>query len=148
MQTLTKLAHDMGITIEYKRVRGRDGEYRRDLNRIRLRPGMTERLERSVLAHELAHAIFGDAPSPFGPINAKQERRADEWAALHLITPDAYADAERHHGGHTGGMAIELGVIVDIVEAYRRVLLRSGDTVYVDPRMGAGQWHHAEEVRA
>ncbi|WP_424711135.1 ImmA/IrrE family metallo-endopeptidase [Microbacterium sp. SLBN-111] len=60
----------------------RDGEYRHRHNAIRLRRGMSSRLHRSVLAHELAHAVFGHVPSRFGPEAAKQERVAEEWAAL------------------------------------------------------------------
>ena len=143
---LEDMAGALGITIEYVELATRDGEYRHDLNRIRLRAGMTLRKERSVLAHELAHAIWGDVPSKFGPVNAKQERRADEWAALCLITPERYRAAEERWEGHLGAMAYDLGVTTKLVVAFQRVLARIGDTVYVDPRMGAGQW--AEKVPA
>ena len=138
----------LGLSIEYKRIQGRDGEYRHDLALIRLRPGMTYRLERSILAHELGHAVFADAPSRFGPVNAKQERRAWEWAALQLIYHDAYRAAEARHEGHPGAMAVELSVVRPVVEAYQRILLRTDQHVYVKPCMGAGQWSHREDVRA
>lgn len=95
MQNLLDMADALGVTIDYVELHMRDGEYRHDLRRIRLREGMTPRKERSVLAHELAHAIWGDVPSKFGPINARQERRADEWAALQLIAPEAYRESEQ-----------------------------------------------------
>lgn len=137
----------LGVEVEYAELRpGRDGEYIHEIRRVRLRPGMSERLHRSVLAHETAHAVFGDEPSMFGPANAKQERRADEWAALRLIRHDDYRRAECIHHGHAGAIAHDLGVVRGIVDAYRRVLLRVGDTVYVAPKMGAGQWAHREEV--
>lgn len=144
---LQELADSAGIRIEYAALPpDRDGEYRHKHRVIRLRRGMAARLHRSVLAHELAHAAFGDVPSRLGPVMAKQERRAEEWAALRLIHLDDYRHAEAVHDGHTGAIAYDLGVVRSIVEAYQRVLQRVGDTVYVRPKMGAGQWMHAEEL--
>lgn len=54
---------------------------------IRLRAGMTAMQERSVLAHELAHAILGHPHS-----TPKLEAQADRWAARRLVTVD---DLER-----------------------------------------------------
>ena len=79
-------------------------------------------------------------------MHAKQERRADEWAALRLINLEDYRHAETMHDGHAGAMALELGVMRSIVEAYQRVLLRVGDVVYQRPKMGAGQWEHREDL--
>ena len=124
MDTLTDFARTLGLTIEYRRINGRDGEYSHDLKRIRLRPGMTQRLERSVLAHELAHAVLGDVPSKFGLVNVKQERRADEWAATRLISLDAYREAEMLREAHAPAMAHDLGVITRLVHAYQRVIER------------------------
>lgn len=145
---LTDMLTTLGVTLEYTtQLRGdRDGEYIHQMRTVRLRTGMSERLHRSVLAHETAHAVFGDEPTLFGPANAKQERRADEWAALRLITHDDYKRAETIHHGHAGAIAHELGVVRSIVTAYQRVLLRVDDTVYVKPREGAGQWLHRERV--
>lgn len=137
---LEDMAGALGVTIEYVDLLTRDGEYRHDLKRIRLRSGMTMRKEICALAHELAHAVWGDVPSKFGPVNAKQERRADEWAALLLIAPERYRTAEEQWDGHLGAMAYDLGVTTKIVTAFQRVLARIGDTVYVDSRMGTGQW--------
>lgn len=147
MRALWGIVDALGVRVEYCDLpNDRDGEYLHDRQLIRLREGMATRLQRSVLAHELAHAVFADVPSMFGPVNRKQERRADEWAALRLITPDAYRRAEAIYGSHTGALALELGVITRIVEAYQRVLARIGDTVYVAPRMGAGQFAHRAEA--
>ncbi|MCC4906925.1 ImmA/IrrE family metallo-endopeptidase [Microbacterium sp. cx-59] len=144
---LEDLAAQAGIRIEYAHLRhSRDGESYTDRKLIRLRPGMAARLHRCVLAHELAHHAFGDVPSHFGPVHSKQERRADEWAALRLISPADYRHVEELHSGHLGAMALELGVMRSIVEAFQAVLLRLGDTVYVRPKMGAGNWAHREDV--
>lgn len=125
---------------------GRDGDYNAKTNTIRLQEGMTRRLERSVLAHELGHAVCGDVPSKFGPVNAKQERRADEWAALRLIDHDHYREVEYLRDGKVSLMAQDLDVIVEIVRAYQRVLQRIGDSVYVGGRMGSGQYEHRVEA--
>jgi hypothetical protein len=144
---LEDLARQAGVSVEYTRLRhGRDGEYIHDRKLIRLRPGMNARLHRSVLAHELAHAAFGHRPTHFGPVQAKQERMAEEWAALRLISPADYRHVEDIHAGHPGAMALELGVMKSIVIAYQGLLERLGDTVYVQPKMGAGMYAHREDV--
>lgn len=144
---LADLAEQAGVTIEYARLSpGRDGEYLHRRKTIRLRPGMSARLHRSVLAHELAHAAFADVPSKFGPVHAKQERRAEEWAALRLIDLDEYRHLEHIHHGHAGAIALDLGVMRSIVLAYQGLLERIGDTTYLRPKMGAGNWLHREEI--
>lgn len=144
---LEDLARQAGVTVRYQALRpGRDGEYIHARRLIRLRPGMPARLHRSVFAHELGHAAFGDTPARFGPLHAKQERRAEEWAALRLISLDDYRHAEHVHAGHPGAMALELGVMRSTVIALQGLLQRIGDTVYLDARMGAGQYAHREHV--
>lgn len=144
---LADLADQAGVTIAYVPLRhGIDGEYVHARRLIRLRPGMTARRHRSVLAHELGHAAHEDRPSKFGPVHAKQERRAEEWAALRLISLDDYRHVEEMRDGHPGAMACDLGVLTSIVLVYRGMLERLGDTVYVGSRMGAGQWAHREDV--
>lgn len=146
---LLEMIEALGVRLDYVTLPSdRDGEYIHAKRVIRLRHGMSERLHRSVLAHECAHAVFADEPTMFGPVNAKQERRADEWAALRLVTHEAYKRAELIHHGHVGAIAHDLGVVRSIVDAYQRVLLRVGDVVYVKPREGAGQWVHREQVPA
>lgn len=146
-ELLWSTVDDLGLTVEYADLdNDRDGEYDHDSQLIRLQRGMSPRLHRSVLAHEIAHAVFADVPSMFGPVNAKQERRADEWAALRLISVEEYRRSEALHHGHVEALAVELGVTVDLVEAFQRVLLRVGQIVYVQPRQGAGQYAHKEPI--
>lgn len=142
MQELLKLADELGVDVIERRG-GKIGGYHAGTRTIRLNPGMSRRTARSVLAHEIAHHVFGDEPSHYGPVRAKQERRANEWAALRLITPEAFAEAEKQRGGHSPSMAYDLAVTVEIVDAFRSVLHRIGDRVYVAPKMGAGQYVHA-----
>jgi hypothetical protein len=147
IEEISAMVRDLGVRIRYVEMPpDRDGEYHHDLRLIRIQSRLTERAHRSVLAHECAHAAFGDVPSMFGPANARQERRADEWAALRLITIDDYRRAESLHQGHPEAMAVELDVLVDIIDAFQRVLLRVGDNVYITPRMGSGQY--AQRVEA
>lgn len=144
---LLDYAANIGVTIEYTRLPAdRDGVYDHDARRIRLRRGMSARHHRSVLAHELGHAAFGDMPTRFGPVHAKQERRAEEWAALRLIDLDDYRHLEAVHAGHPGAIAVDLDVMRSTVIAFQGLLERLGDTVYVQPRMGAGQWAHRERI--
>lgn len=145
MQQLLQLADELGLRVIERRGTKRGG-FHEGSRTIRLNPGQSTRATRSVLAHEIAHAIFGDTPTHYGPMRARQERRADEWAARYLITPRAYADAEERRGVHATSLAFELGVTVELVEAYQRLMQRIGDATYVDARMGAGQFEHRVEI--
>lgn len=144
--------HALGVRIEYTDLPpDRDGEYLHHKRLIRLQRGLATRLRRCVKAHECAHAVFADVESRFGPVNAKAERRADEWAALRLIALAAYKRAEILHEGHIGGMAIELNVTTDLLEVYRAMLLvvedADGTRTYVKPGIGDGQWAAREVTR-
>ncbi|WP_336632619.1 MULTISPECIES: ImmA/IrrE family metallo-endopeptidase [unclassified Microbacterium] len=143
---LTDLAVMMGVTVEYTHdlPADRDGDYNHPRRHIRIREGLHARHTRSVLAHELGHASFGHVRSRFGPVNAKQERAAEEWAALRLISIDDYRAAEESHRGHLGAIAIELGVMRSTVAAFHGLLTRLGDATYLAPRMGERQWDHRE----
>lgn len=145
MHHLLQLADELGLTV-IERASSKLGGYHHGSRTIRLDPKLSRRAARSVLAHEIAHALFEDQPTPYGPVRAKQERRANEWAALYLIRPEAFAEAEHLRGGHTASMAHDLGVTVEIVDAFRDLLARYGDTVYVNAKMGAGQFAHRAEV--
>jgi len=137
----------LGVEVEFCDLpEDRDGEYDHDRRLIRIQHDLLTRRYRSTLAHETCHAVFGDIPSRFGPVNAKQERRAEEWAALQLIELADYRHAEERHGGHLDAMAIALNVTTDLVTAFRSVLLRVGQTVYVAPKMGTGRFAHRVEV--
>ncbi|GGH33926.1 ImmA/IrrE family metallo-endopeptidase [Microbacterium album] len=145
MQQLLALADELGLTVIEHRGR-KVGGYHDGSRTVRLNPHMPRRLARSVLAHELGHAVHGHTPTIFGPQHARQERAAFEWAARLLIDRDAFAEVERLRDGHSPSMAYDLDVTVEIVDAYKGMLLRLGDVVYERPKMGAGQWDHRENV--
>lgn len=141
--SLFEMLDALNVTVEYCDVPAdRDGDYDHATRHMRIQHDLPYRRYRSAIGHETCHAVFGDVKSRFGPVGAKQERRADEWAALRLIDLEDYQQQEQRHDGHVEAMAIALGVTVELVEAYRGLLFRSGDAVYVEPRMGAGNWLH------
>lgn len=141
MQHLYHLAESLGARIEYADLEhlDRDGDCNIDTRTIRLQSGMLYRLERSVLAHELAHLIHGDRRTMFGYYDQRDERRADEWAAHFLIDIDEYSAAEARFGANVEAIAQELNVMGYLVEAYERTLQRIGDMLYVNAKLG-----HAE----
>ena len=139
------LAADLGLTVRERRGVHRSG-YAPGSNHIDLTPGMRGRVLRGVMCHEIAHHVLGHRPTDFGLIRKRQEAAANVWAAQTLITPEAYADAEHHHSGHVTSMAIALNVPDELVVVFRSLLLRTEGAVYVDPRMGAGQFAHRIEV--
>ncbi len=142
MQDLFDLAESLGVRIEYADLShlDRDGDCNIDERVIRLQEGMLERLERSVLCHELAHFIRGDRRTMFGVYDERDERRADEWAAHYLIAMIDFEHAELKFGNNVEAIAQELNVMDYIVEAYMRTLDRLGDYLYAFARMGDGQW--------
>lgn len=140
MRELYDYATKLGVSIEYTNLKGRIGGYRHDRRHIRIQTGMLYRKERSVLAHELAHATFGDEPDMFGQMSKRAEDRADEWAAHFLIDRDEYRLAEEKFGTNVEWIAQELYVLKKIVIAYERTLQRIGDEIYMCPKMGTGQW--------
>jgi hypothetical protein len=97
----------------------RRGEYRDDSRAIRLNSRLTRTQATATLAHEIGHAVFGDRCST-PPV----ERRAWEYGAALVITPDQYAAAERVVGCHPAALAVELEVTPRLVEAWRRWFLK------------------------
>ncbi|MBS0025499.1 ImmA/IrrE family metallo-endopeptidase [Microbacterium paraoxydans] len=121
MQRLLLLASDLGLRVIEQPGRTRGG-FDPATGTIRLAPGMSARTTRSVLAHELGHAHLGHRPTTLASVRDRQERRADEWAARTLLTPQAYAAAEQLRGSHLASLAFELDVTLEIVLAYQRLL--------------------------
>lgn len=147
LKALYEMLDALGVAVEFCDLPADlDGEYDHENRVIRIQHDLRTRRYRSTLGHETCHAVYGDTPSRFGPVNAKQERRADEWAALRLIDLADYRHEEDRTSGHVEAMAIALNVTTDLVLAFRAVLLRVGGTVYVEPKMGAGRFSHRIEV--
>lgn len=128
MKELMQLAAQLGVRVHVAHFDGRPellGFYSHDRKVIMLRMDLTPFEMRSVLAHELAHAYYGDACS-----TGKLERRAERYAAQLLIEPAGYAAAEAIDP-HPAAIADELGVTEDIVIAYQeQCLQRLGGRTY------------------
>ena len=139
------LAAELGLEVREKRGLHRSG-YAPGSKHIDLTPGMRGRVLRGVIYHEIGHHILEHRPVDSRHARARQEREANLWAVNHLITPQAYAEAEQHRQGHVTAMAIDLNVPDEFVVIYRSTLLRTDTAVYVEPRMGAGQFSQRIEV--
>ncbi|WP_408931096.1 ImmA/IrrE family metallo-endopeptidase [Corynebacterium sp. YSMAA1_1_D6] len=74
---------------------------------------------RSVLAHELGHAHYGDTPTGNGHYDQRQERRADEYAARLLINPHDFEAAATWHHGHLPAIADELEVTKHLLRVWK-----------------------------
>lgn len=131
MEALLALAEELGLTVVEKRSAHTSG-YRPGDSHIFLTPKMPRRTARSVLAHEIAHHVLGHSPAPFGPLRKRQERAANEWAALYLIRLDAYVEVERLRDGHLTSMAHDLDVAPELVAAFQDVLARKSSTARLD----------------
>lgn len=109
-------ADELGLQVEYQRLRSALGLYIHDEHRIILRTGLRARTERSVLAHEIAHHLHNDVPveSFWTP---RQERRADRTAAQMLINPKRLHQAQQA-SPDPGRWAAELDITGDILLAY------------------------------
>lgn len=119
-------ASDLGLIVVERRLRyGHRGEYWHRDRTIALAPRMSHREARSVLAHEVAHALAADVPSPWGLVNHRQELRARRATARALIDPIEYAEAEALRGPHLAAIAHDLDVTVHVVRdwlALRRAI--------------------------
>ena len=121
---LHALAAELGVTIA-EHHGGPKGYYDHDRRLISLRADLRDRARRATLAHELGHAAAGDQRTGVDWLDQRAERRADEYAARLLISPEAYRAAEAERGPHLGAIARELGVTVHLVTVWRDMRARS-----------------------
>lgn len=123
MQDLIDYAIGRGWGVKYRDLGRRNGEYSRGLitiNNLR-RTAFTVRM---TMAHEIGHAHH-DHPWTDDPVVWKrQEREADIFAALLLISSEEYARAERIVGVHPGAIAKELAVTENHVLLWRENYVR------------------------
>ena len=122
-----------------------------DRQTVVMNAGLRSDLVRPTLAHECFHAENND----FGGHHPKNEARADLHSALRLIDPtewDRLAGVQEDYDA----MCIELGITRRQFRKYHEHrrwgssgasrLERYGNTIYVDPKMGVGQWKQKVEV--
>lgn len=104
----------LGINVTYRRLMTGNGLWVPEIRTIFLQRRMRTIHERSVLAHELGHALLGHRES-----TPKHELQADRWAARRLVD----ADELRSVAATTqdiGAWCHELNVSADILERYLR----------------------------
>lgn len=118
MQDLIDYAIGRGWGVKYRDLGRRNGEYSRGLitiNDLR-RTGFTIRM---TMAHEIGHAHYDHQWTDDPGAWKRQEREADVFAAMLLISRDEYAHAERIVGEHPGAIAKELAVTENHVLLWR-----------------------------
>lgn len=118
MEDLLALAADRGLRVVWRDLGRRNGEYRRP-GVIVLNPRRPAQTQTITLAHELGHAHYGHGWADDERLRDRQETAADRYAANLLISPGAYAAAERLVGAHPGALARELAVTARLVELWR-----------------------------
>ena len=115
---LHRLAESMGVTLR-RHNGGKKGWYDHATRTISTRRGMSIQQYRSVLAHELGHAHYGDTPTGNGHFDQRQERRADEYAARLLISPIEFEAAATWHHGPLPAIADELEVTKHLLKTWQ-----------------------------
>lgn len=84
----------------------------------------------STLLHEVAHALAGDAGTADWVQEAKQEARAELWAARKLLPIDALADGLRWAQDERE-LAADLGVDLDLLVCRLRTLSKA-ETQFIE----------------
>lgn len=114
---LQRMADEMGVRLE-RHDGGPKGLYVDASRTITTRRGLSIREYRSTLAHELAHAHYRDVPTTDPVLQARQEHRADRWAA-HLLLHDCdVAGVLTWHHHHRDPAAYELEVTTHLLNTY------------------------------
>lgn len=113
-------ADELGLEVRYHPLRTCFGLYVADESLILLRPKMRAAVERSVLAHEIAHHLLGHTSAQPGVWGLKQEHAADRWAATALIDDRRLRDLARATPDRAR-WAIELGVSGDLLDVYLKI---------------------------
>ncbi len=118
------VARERGIEVRWDDLGARHGEYGDGV--VTLNHHRSEEVQRIVLAHELGHAWHRHRPTSEPGRSVRQEREADEHAAMLLVQPWEFRRAELMYGPHVGAVAAELSVPARFVERLREVARRGG----------------------
>lgn len=117
-------ADSLGIWVHYGSVPDSDdGYYDDERQLIVLRHNLGRRLERCVLAHEVAHAVRRDISSPLCLIRKRQELAADELAASWLVD-DKELRCSVAVSNDPGRWCLDLDITPRILNAYARFVNR------------------------
>lgn len=119
---LARIAETLGVRLT-RHNGGVKGFYNHKARTISTRRGLSAAAYRCTLAHELAHAHYGDQPTGNGHYDQKQEARADRYAAHLLIDPATFNTAYRWCQGNLQELADELEVTRHLLAVYMRQAL-------------------------
>lgn len=119
-RTPDSYVRELGVRVRFGWVAdGAWGSYDADLHVITLRPGLGPLQLLCTLMHELGHAAYRHHGR-----SAKQEREANAWAAVRLISKKDFIDAYLERQDALG-IAHRLGVLPDVVEHYITALSKA-----------------------
>jgi Zn-dependent peptidase ImmA (M78 family) len=105
-------ADALGIQVVHRTLTTANGMWLPDLRLIFLQKKMRSVNERSVLSHEIGHAVLGHRQS-----TRKHEVQADRWAVRKLINPEHVVGAAALTDD-IGAWCHELNVSADILDRY------------------------------
>lgn len=117
------IAHSMGLQVVEAIINDdRLGSYRHNTRRITLDERLTDNQKRVTLQHEIIHAEhWRDGIAQLLSHDVEEQKTRRE-TAIRLIDPQEYANAEETYDACPYKIADELGVTVNLVEDYRRIL--------------------------
>jgi Zn-dependent peptidase ImmA (M78 family) len=108
-------AEALGIEVVYGRLRTGNGLWIPDIRTIFLQTRMRAIQERSILAHEVAHADLGHRDD-----RPKHEVLANRYAAEHLIDAGRFAELVEWTPD-AARLSLELGVTTKLMQVYLNV---------------------------
>ena len=116
----------MGVKVDY--IDGLDvcGQYIHEERRVEIRAGLDPVIERSVLAHEAAHAELGHQPQVAWCHELKQERVANSMAGRRLINFRKFMELQGD-GRSEKDICAELGVARIVLRAYTWLMAPAWD---------------------
>ena len=114
---LARIAENLGVRLT-RHNGGVKGFYNHKARTISTRRGLSVAAYRCTLAHELAHAHYGDQSTGNGHYDQKQEARADRYAARLLIDPRTFDTAYRWCQGNLQELADELEITQHLLRVY------------------------------
>ena len=125
---LAVLAESMGVRL-VRHNGGPKGFYHHPSRTISTRRGLSVAQYKSTLAHELGHAVNGDTPTT-GHYHARQERRADEYAARLLLDGADVHTIITANGGHLAPAAYELEVTTHLLKVWLKQKRNDHDRIH------------------
>lgn len=118
---LHQIAESMGITLQHhdrENAHTLKGWYDPDSGIISTRRDLGIAEYRSTLAHELAHAYYGDLLTGNELLDQRMEHRADRWAAQLLLDQAEVESTLRWHDHHRRSAAHDLEVTEHLLDVW------------------------------